>query len=280
LRAGQISEETAMGKLTVRSIFVSDIHLGTKEAQAEYLLDLFNNSESEYLYLVGDVFDLWKLRSGWFWPQINNRVLQALFAKAQRGTRVIYIPGNHDALLRDYAGMLFNGVQILHQTEHVTADGRRLLVTHGDELDGVVAINRWLRRLGDLNYYLLLMLNRHHNRLRRLCGRPYWSLSASIKGRVGNAVDYVRRFEGAAVERARHAGMDGVVCGHIHVGKVRDIDGLLYANSGDWIENCTALVEDATGEIRLLHWARDSVFLLPAAKDEKIRTEGLVLRAE
>jgi UDP-2,3-diacylglucosamine pyrophosphatase LpxH len=260
-----------MAKLTVRSIFVSDIHLGTKGAQAEYLLDLLENTDSEYLYLVGDVFDLWKLRSGWFWPQLNNRVVQALFAKARRGARVIYLPGNHDALLRDYAGMMFNGVQILHQTEHVTAAGRRLLVTHGDELDGVVAVNRWLRHLGDLNYNFLLMLNRHCNRLRRLCGLPYWSLSASIKGRVGNAVEYVRRFEAAAVERARHAGLDGVVCGHIHVGKVRDIEGMLYANSGDWVENCTALVEDAAGEIRLLHWARDSVFLLPPAEDTGVK---------
>lgn len=266
-----------MRKLTVRSIFVSDIHLGTRGAQAEYLLDLLNNTESEYLYLVGDVFDLWKLRSGWFWPQLNNRVIQALFAKARRGTRVIYIPGNHDALLRDYAGMMFNGVQILHQTEHVTADGRRLLVTHGDELDGVVAVNRWLRHLGDLNYYFLLMLNRHFNRVRRLFGRSYWSLSAYIKSRVGNAVDYVRRFEAAAVERARHAGMDGVVCGHIHVGNVRAIDGLLYANSGDWVENCTALVEDAAGQIRLLHWARDSVYLLPALDEaaEVAVSEGM-----
>ena len=252
-----------MGKLTMRSIFVSDIHLGTRGAQAEYLLDLLNNTESEYLYLVGDVFDLWKLRSGWFWPQLNNRVLQALFAKARRGTRVIYIPGNHDALLRDYVGTVFNGVQVLLQAEHVTTAGRRLLVTHGDELDGVVTVNRWLHHIGDLNYFFLLMLNRYYNRLRRLCGRPYWSLSAYIKGRVGNAVEYVRRFEAAAVERARHAGFDGVVCGHIHVGRVRTLDGLLYANCGDWVENCTALVEDAAGDICLLHWARDSVFLLP-----------------
>jgi UDP-2,3-diacylglucosamine pyrophosphatase LpxH len=256
-----------MAKLRLRSIFVSDIHLGTRGAQAEYLLDLLDHTESDYLYLVGDVFDLWKLRSGWYWPQLNNRVVQALFARARRSTRVVYIPGNHDALLRDYAGMEFNGVQLLLQAEHVTADGRRLLVTHGDELDGVVAVNRWLRHIGDLNYSFLLMLNRHCNRLRRLCGLPYWSLSAYIKGRMGKAVDYVRRFEEAAVERARHAGMDGVVCGHIHVGRVCEIGGMLYANSGDWVENCTALVEDAAGAIRLLHWARDSVHLLPGQED-------------
>lgn len=269
-----------MGKLTPRSIFVSDIHLGTRGAHAEYLLDLLENTESEYLYLVGDVIDLWKLRTGWFWPQLNNRIVQALFAKARSGTRVIYIPGNHDALLRDYAGMMINGLEIVQQAEHVTADGRRLLVTHGDELDGLVAVNRWLRHLGDLNYHFLLMLNRQCNRLRRLCGLPYWSLAAYLKGRVGNAVDYVCRFEEAAIDRARHAGLDGVVCGHIHVGKVRDIGGLFYANCGDWVENCTALAEDASGAIRLLHWARDSVFLLPEAKDEKIRTEALGLRAE
>ncbi|MCC6207251.1 MAG: UDP-2,3-diacylglucosamine diphosphatase [Gammaproteobacteria bacterium] len=256
-----------MSKLTVRSIFVSDIHLGTRGAQAEYLLDLLDNTESEYLYLVGDVFDLWKLHTGWFWPQLNNRVVQALFSKARRGTRVIYIPGNHDALMRDYAGMEFNGVRILRQAEHVTADGRRLLVTHGDELDGVVAVNRWLSHIGDLNYYFLLTLNRYCDRIRRLFGHPYWSLSAYIKGRVGKAVEYVRRFEVAAAERARHAGLDGVVCGHIHVGKVRDIDGLLYANSGDWVENCTALIEETTGEIRLLHWARDSFFLISAEEE-------------
>lgn len=255
-----------MAGLTYRSIFVSDVHLGTKGSHAEYLLDLLEHTESQYLYLVGDIFDLWKLRSGWYWPSVNNRVVQAVLRKAERGTRVVYIPGNHDELARDYEGMVFSGVRVMRDTVHVTRDGTRLLVSHGDEFDAAVAVSPWLRHFGDMNYSMLLFLNHHYNRLRRAFGLPYWSLCAYIKGRLGNAMAYVRRFELAAVDRARHLGLDGIVCGHIHVANMTEIDGRLYVNCGDWVENCTAVVEEADGTMGLLHWARDSAFVLGGAE--------------
>lgn len=252
-----------MSRLTFRSMFLSDVHLGSKDAHAEYLLDLLHHSEAQHIYLVGDIFDLWKLRSGWHWTQTNNRIVQTLLARALNGTRVVYIPGNHDELARDYIGMRFSGVDIARQAIHTTADGRRMLITHGDELDMLVTVNHWLRYIGDLNYSALLAMNRAYNRARRSLGLPYWSLCSYLKSRLGNAVAYVRRFEEAAVERARQLELDGVICGHIHVPRIEWINGLLYANSGDWVENCTALVEEANGHIGLLHWARDSMYLIP-----------------
>lgn len=259
-----------MSGLKFRSIFVSDVHLGARDSHAEYLLDLLTHTESQYLYLVGDIFDLWKLRSGWYWPSIKNRVVQAVLRKAERGTRVVYIPGNHDELARDYAGMMFSGVKVMRDAVHTTGDGRRLLVSHGDEFDAVVAVSRWLRYFGDINYTVLLFLNHYYNRLRRSVGLPYWSLCSYIKGRVGNAMAYVRRFEQAAVDRTRHLGLDGIVCGHIHVANVAMIEGRLYANCGDWVENCTAVVEEADGALRLLHWARDSAFLVGRPEREPV----------
>ncbi len=252
-----------MSKLTFRSMFVSDVHLGSRDAHAEYLLDLLHHSEAQNIYLVGDIFDLWKLRSGWHWTQTSNRVVQTILSRALAGTRVVYIPGNHDELARDYIGRRFSGIDIVREAVHTTADGRQLLITHGDELDMLVAVNDWLRQIGDLNYGALLALNRAYNRIRRALGLPYWSLCSHIKSRFGNAMAYVRRFEEAAVARARQLGVDGVICGHIHVPRIEWIDDLLYANSGDWVENCTALVEENSGHIGLLHWARDSMYLIP-----------------
>ena len=259
-----------MAGLKFRSIFVSDVHLGARDSHAEYLLDLLAHAESQYLYLVGDIFDLWKLRSGWCWPSVNNRVVQAVLRKAEHGTRVVYIPGNHDELARDYAGMTFSGVKVMRDAVHTTCDGRRLLVSHGDEFDAVVTVSPWLRCFGDINYTVLLFLNHYYNRLRRGVGLPYWSLCSHIKGRVGNAMAYVRRFEQAAVDRARHLGLDGIVCGHIHVANVAMIEGRLYANCGDWVESCTAVVEEGDGVLRLLRWARDSAFLVGASDREGI----------
>lgn len=256
------NEGDCMEKIKYRSIFVSDVHLGTKDARSEYLLDLLLSTESEFLYLVGDIFDLWKLRSGWYWPQINNHIVQIVLAKARSGTKVIFIPGNHDSLLRDYMGMIFNGVHIQNEALHLTADGRRLLVSHGDELDGPVAAKRWLRLFGTLNYSLLLCLNRYVNGLRGLFGLPYWSLSRYVKSRVKNAMEYVARFEQAAIDRARSAQVDGMLCGHIHVANMKRIDGILYVNAGDWVENCTAVTEDRFGSLRLVHWVEDSVYLM------------------
>ncbi len=251
-----------MSSFKQRAVFISDTHLGTRDAQTEYLLDFLRNTECEYLYLLGDIIDIWKLRSGWHWPQGNNDLLQLVFKKARTGTRVIYIPGNHDEMLRKYAGSDFNGIQIQLDAVHETADGRRLLLIHGDEFDSVVASNQWLAHIGSWAYDVLLWLNRHFNNLRRRLGFPYWSLSHYLKHKVKNAVNFISSFEQALVREARQRGVDGIVCGHIHHAAIENMDGIIYANSGDWVENCTALTEDAQGRMRIIHWLEESAVLL------------------
>ncbi len=251
-----------MSKLKQRAVFISDIHLGTRDAQSEYLLDFLRHTECEYLYLLGDIIDIWKLRSGWYWPQLNNDLLQLVFKKARSGTQVIYIPGNHDEMFRNYVGSNFNGVQIQQDAVHITADGRRLLLIHGDEFDSVVTNNRWLAHLGSWGYDVLLWLNRHFNSIRRRLGFPYWSLSHYLKYRVKNAVSYINSFEQALVREAGQRGVDGIVCGHIHHAAIEDINGICYANSGDWVESCTALLENDRGELRIVHWLEESATLL------------------
>jgi UDP-2,3-diacylglucosamine pyrophosphatase LpxH len=237
-----------------RSIWISDIHLGTRGCKADFLLDFLKHNESDYLYLVGDIIDCWRLRRAWYWHQAHNDVVQKLLRKARKGTHVVYVPGNHDEPLRDYTEMQFGGVTILEEAIHVTADGRRLLVLHGDKFDGIVKYARWLAILGDRAYSLILELNHWYNLARRRLGYPYWSLSAYIKGRVKDAVRYIEDFEVAIAEEARQRGVDGVVCGHIHMAEIREIDGILYCNDGDWVESCTALVEHFDGRLEIVHW--------------------------
>ena len=256
-----------MSDFKQRAIFISDTHLGTRDAQSEYLLDFLRNSESDYLYLLGDIIDIWKLRSGWHWPQLNNDLLQLVFKKARTGTRVIYVPGNHDEMLRKYVGSNFNGIQIQQDAIHVTADGRRLLLIHGDEFDSVVTNNRWLAHIGSWAYDVLLWLNRHFNNLRRRLGFPYWSLSHYLKHRVKNAVNYISSFEQALVREARQRGVDGIVCGHIHHAAIEEMEGISYANSGDWVESCTALAENDQGQMRIIHWLEESASLLTGERE-------------
>jgi UDP-2,3-diacylglucosamine pyrophosphatase LpxH len=258
-----------MGVLHYRSIFVSDVHLGTRDCRAEYLLDFLDSTQSEYLYLVGDIFDFWSMRRSVHWTAAHSAVVQKVLQKARGGTRVIYIPGNHDELCRDFAGTDFQGVQVRLSARHVTADGRRFHVSHGDEFDAVVRHNRWLHWIGDGAYTLLLRLNRGFNRLRRFLGRPYWSLSAYLKGRVNNAVKYVRRYEHAAAGAADHLQVDGYICGHIHKAGIRRINGVLYCNDGDWVEHCTALTEDFEGNLQIVHWA-DHKHVAVASRGEEI----------
>jgi UDP-2,3-diacylglucosamine pyrophosphatase LpxH len=238
-----------------RSIWISDIHLGTKGCKAEFLLDFLKHTESDYLYLVGDIIDCWRLRRSWYWTQSHNDVVQKLLRKARKGTKVIYIPGNHDEPLRDYTEMQFGGVTILDETIHETADGRRLLIMHGDKFDGIVKYARWLAILGDQAYNLLLAVNHWYNLARRKLGYNYWSLSSYIKRRVKDAVSYIDDFEVALAEEARRRGVDGVVCGHIHKAEIREFGNILYCNDGDWVESCTALVEHADGRLEILEWA-------------------------
>ena len=239
-----------------RTVFISDVHLGTRGCQAELLLDFIRVIDCETLFLVGDIIDGWKLKGGWLWPQAHNDVVQKLLRMARRGVKVIYIPGNHDDFARDYCGVHFGGVVVARDWIHEAADGRRYLVTHGDEFDGVIAHARWLAFLGDWSYRALLALNTHWNRARRRMGLGYWSLSAYLKGRVKNALQFIENYEQAVADEARRRGVDGVICGHIHKAEMRDIDGVLYVNDGDWVESCTAAVEHADGRLEILDWSR------------------------
>jgi UDP-2,3-diacylglucosamine pyrophosphatase LpxH len=237
-----------------RSIWISDVHLGTRGCKTDFLLDFLRNTESEYLYLAGDIIDGWSLRRTWFWDQKHNDVIQKLLRKVRKGTRVVYVPGNHDEFARAYLGMMFGGIAIEAAVIHTLRDGRRLLVTHGDEFDNVVRYARWLAVAGDIAYRAVLSLNHWFNSLRRRLGYPYWSLSACLKHRVKNALQFIEDFEAMVVREAAIHGVDGVVCGHIHKAELREIDGLLYCNDGDWVESCTALVETLEGELEILHW--------------------------
>lgn len=237
-----------------RAIWISDIHLGTPACQVDRLLDFLKHHDSEYLYLVGDVFDGWRLKRGWFWKQGYNDVIQKILRRARKGCKVTYIPGNHDSFARDYDGLHLGGIHICKRTEHTTVDGRRLLVMHGDEFDGAVTTAPWLAHLGSVMYDFTIWLNRGFNRVRRLFGRPYWSLSAWLKHKVKNALMYIDRFEDAVAHEARQHQAQGIVCGHIHRAAIRDFGGVTYYNTGDWVESCTALVEHVDGSMELIAW--------------------------
>jgi len=237
-----------------RAVFVSDIHLGTAGCQASALLDFLKHHPSERLYLVGDIVDGWQLRRRWFWPQAHNDVVQKLLRRARKGCRVVYVPGNHDEFARQFTGHAFGGIEVVHEAVHVTADGRRLWVLHGDAFDGVIQCARWLAHLGDTLYEFTLRLNRHVNRARVWFGLPYWSLSQYLKHKVKRALNYVTSFEQAVAHEARRRGHQGVICGHIHRAEMREIDGVLYCNDGDWVESRTALVEHHDGRLELVYW--------------------------
>jgi UDP-2,3-diacylglucosamine pyrophosphatase LpxH len=249
------SEATEEAKLKVRTVWISDVHLGTPGCQAEALLGFLRSVESETLFLVGDIIDGWQLRRNWYWPQSHNDVVQKLLRKARKGTRVCFVPGNHDEFARRYLGHNFGGVDVAEDAVHTLADGRRLWVTHGDHFDGVIQCAKWLAYVGDWAYELTLRFNRHLNSLRARMGLPYWSLSRYLKLKVKRAVSYVGDFETAVAREARARGVHGVVCGHIHHAEMRDIDGVLYCNDGDWVESLTALVEHADGRLQIIEWA-------------------------
>jgi UDP-2,3-diacylglucosamine pyrophosphatase LpxH len=265
------NDSTTIEPRHCRAIFLSDIHLGTRGCQAELLLDFLRHHDSDYLYLVGDIVDGWRLKRSWFWAQSHNDVVQKILRKARKGTKVIYVPGNHDEAARDYCGLNFGGVQVMRETIHEGADGKRYLVLHGDEFDGIVRYAKWLALLGDSAYNMALRLNHWFNLARRALGLPYWSLSAWLKHKVKNAVEYIGNYEKAVAEEARKRGVDGVICGHIHHAEIRDFDGVLYCNDGDWVESCTGLVEHFDGRLEIVHWqtpfaSRMPVPLLAAAE--------------
>jgi UDP-2,3-diacylglucosamine pyrophosphatase LpxH len=243
------------GAMRYRSIWISDVHLGTRGCQAEQLLDFLKHTESEHLYLVGDIIDLWRMRRSWAWRQAHNDVIQKLLRKARKGTRVMFIPGNHDEMFREFLNADFGQIEIRPEHVHVTRKGERFLVIHGDEFDAVVTYAKWLAVLGDWSYNTLLSINTVFNDVRRRLGYPYWSLSAYLKQKAKRAVEFIGRFEQALATEAARRGVDGVICGHIHKAEMRRIGDILYCNDGDWVESCTALVEHMNGELEILHWA-------------------------
>jgi UDP-2,3-diacylglucosamine pyrophosphatase LpxH len=236
-------------------VWISDLHLGTAGCKAEFLLDFLDHNEAETLYLVGDIVDGWQLRKHWHWPRAHNDVIQRVLRKARDGTRVVFVPGNHDEFARQFIGYAFGDIEILDEDVHVTADGRRLLILHGDQFDGVIQHSKWLAHMGDTLYQFALWLNHYFNRMRHRLGLHYWSLSQYLKHKVKNAVAFISDFEHALAGEARRRGLDGVVCGHIHKAELRDIEGVLYCNDGDWVESLSALVEDHTGRLQLVDWA-------------------------
>jgi UDP-2,3-diacylglucosamine pyrophosphatase LpxH len=238
-----------------RTIWISDIHLGTRGCNAEMLIDFLDNTDSDMLYLVGDIIDGWRLKKRFYWPASHNDVVWRIMKRAKRGTRVVYVPGNHDEMFRQFTGLNFGGVEIRRKAIHETADGRKLLVLHGDEFDAIMLAHRWLAYVGDAAYHALMKLNSGVNLLRRRFGLPYWSLSKVAKHKVKNAVEFIGRFEEVVAHEAGVRGVDGVVCGHIHTAEMRSIGGIDYYNDGDWVEGCTALVEHADGRMEVLHWA-------------------------
>jgi UDP-2,3-diacylglucosamine pyrophosphatase LpxH len=243
------------GARRYRTIFISDVHLGTKGCQAELLLEFLRETESEYLFLVGDIVDGWRLTRAWYWPQAHNDVVQKVLRKARKGTNVIYVPGNHDEGFRQFRGVEFGHIQIVDEAVHTMKDGRRFLVTHGDKFDVVVNYAKWLAFVGDYAYRLAITLNVWFNAARRRLGFPYWSLSSYLKYKVKNAVEFIGDYETALAAEARRRDVQGVICGHIHHAEIREIGGITYCNDGDWVESCTALVEHMSGELEIIPWS-------------------------
>jgi UDP-2,3-diacylglucosamine pyrophosphatase LpxH len=247
-----LSEPTA--ELNYRAVFISDVHLGMRNCQADALLDFLKTTDSQVLYLVGDIVDFWKVRRGPYWPQAHNDVLQKLLRKARKGTRVVFIPGNHDDGLRDFTNMNFGGIEVRRDAIHEGANGKRYVVLHGDEFDVVVRYARWLAFLGDRSYELALALNVPLNFARRLLGLGHWSLSAFLKHKVKTAVNFIGEFEEALAGEARRRGVNGLICGHIHHANERTLDGIHYLNCGDWVESCTAIGERFDGTFEIIRW--------------------------
>lgn len=243
------------GKQHYRTIWISDTHLGSYGVRADALLDFLQATESETLYLVGDIIDGWRLRKRWYWPQQHNTVIQRILGKAKRGTRVYYIPGNHDDMMRQFIGLSFGDITIYEDMVHITADGKKLWVVHGDLFDNVIQHWPWLAYIGDQFYVVLRAVNRYVNAIQRLLNLPYWSFSQYLKHKVKSAVSYISAFENALETEARRHGAIGVVCGHIHKPHLKtNANGFIYANDGDWVESMTALVEHFNGRLEIVKW--------------------------
>lgn len=239
---------------TYRSIFISDVHLGSKGAKADYLSHFLKFNHCEKLFLVGDIIDGWRLKKRIFWPQEHTNVIRRILTKSKRGTDVVYVTGNHDDFLRRYSGVDLGNIELCDQADYETARGEKLLVVHGDKYDSVIQTQKWLAILGDWSYETLVVANRYFNKIRQKFGMGYWSLSSYLKQKVKSAVSFITAYEEAVVKDCQKDGYQGVICGHIHHPEIREIDGINYYNCGDWVESCTAIVETMDGEIKLLQW--------------------------
>lgn len=238
-----------------KSIWISDLHLGTRGCQSDLLLEFIRHTQSEKLYLVGDIVDGWALKNTWYWPQSHNDVVQKILKKARHGTRVFYLSGNHDEILRKFIPINFGGVEIANQVIHETIDNKKYLVVHGDQFDGIIQCAKWLAILGSVTYDFLIYFNRYINFFRNRLGYEYWSLSKFLKFKVKNAVKFISEFEKLVGNYAKQHKVDGIICGHIHHANMQHIDNIHYINDGDWVESCTALVEHFDGRLELIHWA-------------------------
>ena len=242
------------GVRRVRALCISDVHLGMKPIRVGQLIEFLRAHDADTIYLVGDILDGWRLAKAWHWPVEYNVLVQLLLDKANAGTRIVYLPGNHDEFLREYLGTYFGEIEIIDRTIHTSATGRTYLVIHGDQFDVVVMNAKWLAHVGDWAYNAALRVNIAINWVRRRLGLQYWSLSAWAKQKVKNAVSVIGRFEEALVHEAKESGVDGVICGHIHFADIHDRLGIEYINTGDWVESCTAIVETRDGVFELIKW--------------------------
>ena len=253
-----VPERTLGERRRFRTIWISDVHLGTKGCNHELLIDFLDHTDSETMYLVGDIIDGWRLKKKVYWPPEHSDIVWRILKRAKRGTRIIYIPGNHDEMVRPFSGMNFGGVEIMRAAFHDTADGRRLMVLHGDEFDTIMLAHRWLAFVGDALYHVMMKLNNWVAAARKRLGLPYWSISKAAKNKVKNAVEFISKYEEVVARAAAERGVDGVVCGHIHTAEFRSFEyggkRVEYWNDGDWVEGCNALVEHADGRMEILHW--------------------------
>lgn len=240
----------------VRSIFISDVHLGTRACQADRLLDFLREHPSEYLFLLGDIIDFWAMsRGGVYWSPAQNTVVQKVLRRARHGTKVFFIPGNHDEALREHVGTSFGDIQVEYEYVHTAADNRRYLLLHGDEFDQVTRYHKWVAVLGDVSYNFLVRLNIGLSWLRRTLRRPgYWSLAGYAKRKVKTAVSFIFDFEDSLIHHVRERKLDGIICGHIHWPAIKEIDSVSYLNCGDWVDSCTAIVEHLDGRMELIAW--------------------------
>ena len=254
----RVPERRLEERRTYRTIWISDVHLGTKGCNHELLIDFLDHTDSDTMYLVGDIIDGWRLKKKVYWPPEHSDIVWRILKRAKRGTRIIYIPGNHDEMVRPFSGMNFGGVEIMRAAFHDTADGRRLMVLHGDEFDTIMLAHRWLAFVGDALYHVMMKLNNWVAAARKRLGLPYWSISKAAKNKVKNAVEFISKYEEVVARAAAERGVDGVVCGHIHTAEFRSFEyggkRVEYWNDGDWVEGCNALVEHADGRMEILHW--------------------------